>query len=61
VTVLEARRAPRCHWVAWQAVVAILKRQGVVRDFAGGLMMIGFAGLALLVTFVCGIIIWALA
>jgi hypothetical protein len=31
-----------------------------VRDF-GGLMFVGFAGLALLVTFVCGVIVWALA
>ncbi len=41
------------------AVAAILKRQGVVRNFAGGLMMIAWAGFAGLVWFVCGFVVWA--
>jgi hypothetical protein len=41
------------------AVAAILKRQGVVRNFTGGLMMIAWAGFAGLVWFVCGFVVWA--
>jgi hypothetical protein len=41
------------------AVAVILKRRGVVRNFAGGLMMIAFAGFAGLSVFVCGMVAWA--
>jgi hypothetical protein len=43
------------------AVAVFLKRLGVVRSFAGGLMMIAGAGFAGLSMFVCGMVAWAFA